>query len=52
MQYRIMMAGIPGEPFDEGLVADALLEMGNAYDVAAGALKKANDEMRRRRENG
>ena len=52
VQYRIMMAGIPGEPVDEGLVADTLLEMGNAYDVAAGALKKANDEMRRRRENG
>ena len=46
------MSGVPEEPFDEGLVADAILEMGTGYDVALGALKKANDEKKRGQENG
>ena len=52
VQYRIMVSGVPEEPFDEGLVADAILEMGTGYDVALGALKKANDEKKRGQENG
>ena len=52
IQYRIMVSGMPEEPFDEGLVADAILEMGTGYDIALGALRKANDEMKSRRENG
>ena len=52
VQYRIMVSGVPEEPFDEGLVADAILEMGTGYDTALGALRKANDEMKSRRENG
>ena len=47
-----MVSGMPEEPFDEGLVADAILEMGTGYDIALGALRKANDEMKSRRENG
>ena len=52
VQYRMMVSGVPEEPFDEGLVADAILEMGTGYDTALGALRKANDEMKSRRENG
>ena len=39
---------MPEEPFDEGLVADAILEMGTGYDIALGALSKANDEKKTR----
>lgn len=52
VQYRMMVSGVPEEPFDEGLVADAILEMGTGYDVALGALSKANDEKKRGQENG
>ena len=52
IQYRIMVSGMPEEPFDEGLVADAILEMGTGYDIALGALSKANDEKKRGQENG
>lgn len=45
-------SGHAGGAFDEGLVADAILEMGTGYDIALGALRKANDEMKSRRENG
>ena len=40
LQYRVTVAGAEGEPLDEGIVADVLLEMGVGYDAALQVFEK------------
>lgn len=44
VQYRMMVAGAVDQPFDEGIVADAILEMGVGYDMAKEMIRRANEE--------
>lgn len=48
VQYRATVTGVDGEPFDEGIVADTILEMGVGYEVAREALNQANEECKNR----
>ncbi len=43
LQYRVMVTGTDDGPMDEGVVADALLEMGAGYDIALRAFETAED---------
>lgn len=48
VQYRATVTGPADAPFDEGVVADTILEMGVGYDVAKGALMMANEDCKNR----
>ncbi len=48
VQYRATVSGMCDLPFDEGVVADTILEMGIAYDVAREAFTMANEECKNR----
>lgn len=48
VQYRATVTGVDGEPFDEGIVADTILEMGVGYETAKDALLMANEECKNR----
>ena len=41
LQYRVMVSGAEDQPLDEGVVADALLEMGVGYDIALHTFQRA-----------
>ena len=41
LQYRVMVSGAEDQPLDEGVVADALLEMGVGYDIALHTFERA-----------
>ena len=41
LQYRVMVSGAEDQPLDEGIVADALLEMGVGYDIALHTFQRA-----------
>ena len=41
LQYRVMVSGAEDRPLDEGVVADALLEMGVGYDIALHTFERA-----------
>ena len=47
VQYRATITGVEGEYFDGGLVADIILEMGVAYDMAKNALQQANEKCKK-----
>ena len=40
VQYRATVTGVSGEPFDAGVVADTILEMGMGYDLMKEMLLK------------
>ena len=40
VQYRVTVTGVSGEPFDAGVVADTILEMGMGYDLMKEMLLK------------
>ena len=41
LQYRVLVSGAEDQPLDEGVVADALLEMGVGYDIALHTFQRA-----------
>jgi len=49
VQYRATVTGVEDQPFDEGIVADTIVEMGVGYDVMKGALEEANEECRNKK---
>ena len=48
VHYRATVAGVEEEPFDEGIVADAILEMAIGYDYAKHAFRLVNEELKNR----
>lgn len=48
VHYRATVAGVEDEPFDEGIVADAILEMGIGYDYAKEVIRQANEKLKNR----
>ena len=47
VQYRALVTGAVDQPFDEGIVADAILEMGVGYDTAKEMIRRANEECKK-----
>lgn len=43
VHYRATVTGVEQQPFDEGIVADTILEMGVGYEVAMEAFRVAKD---------
>ena len=50
VQYRATVAGPADLPFDEGVVADTVIEMGAGYDIARDAFAKANRDRQEAKE--
>lgn len=48
VHYRATVTGVDQQPFDEGIVADTILEMGVGYEVAKEAFGIANEECKSR----
>lgn len=51
VQYRATVTGAIGEPFDQGIVADTIIEMGVAFDSVSEVLAMANEECKSRKGN-